>query len=374
MARVRVSCSITCMYPSLALLSRSRIIEISSTPPRATTPDIPLTLPRATPLYGSPDSRAALSPAKPHPFHQSAATTSRLSRPKQPIFVVDDSSDDDIRNMSAKSPPLLLVPRPPPGTSYPLHPVSKTVRIPVQPTVQLLSAKARKKRANTKILAKTQDAAEGGQMGMKGKGVAKGDANPAGLPVFQLGDREWGAPQVVYSRSKEEVEDLVGCLNRSSPLSFDMEWPISFRCVGVTHFVSVGCRLLTTTCNDRKGRECKTALLQIGDGKLVVLCQISAMYYKIRRSLPLNSRYEETADQHLSSRPATHLGGSQPAQSRRQYSRSASHVISSPVRSTSLTSPVACRTPSNCGGTFRRSRCEASSRSILSSFEDGSRL
>lgn len=38
-----------------------------------------------------------------------------------------------------------------------------------------------------------------------------------------------------------------------------MEWPISFR----------------------KGSERKTALVQIGDGHLVVLCQISAMYYKI---------------------------------------------------------------------------------------------
>lgn len=51
------------------------------------------------------------------------------------------------------------------------------------------------------------------------------DENPLGLREFSMKDPELGPlPSVVYTRSKEEVDELIGCLK--GPISMDLEWSV----------------------------------------------------------------------------------------------------------------------------------------------------
>lgn len=166
-------------------------------------PPSPLTRARAQVVYGSPASRAALSPSKPHPFHQSPVHPSFLDKGKQPDFT--SSRAERVKQGET--------------VVYPLHPR------PPSPNKTLSSERVKKFRGDLSTARQKTDDKEnvptvkrvpskscaglGATKATKGKAAAAG----CGLKEFDLRDDEWGKPpMVVYSRCREEVEDLVGCL------------------------------------------------------------------------------------------------------------------------------------------------------------------
>lgn len=204
---------------------RQEIIDLDSSPeqgplPSTSTltpgppPESPLTRARAQIVYGSPASRGALSPSKPHPFHQSPVHPSFLDKGKQPDFTA--SRADRLKQGES--------------VVYPLH-------RPPSPNKTISSERVKKFRGQLPVREMTDDkenepairrvpsgscSGTGASIG-KGKGKGKAAAG-CGLKEFNLADDEWGKPpMVVYSRSREEVEELVGCLkgsvsDRPSPL------------------------------------------------------------------------------------------------------------------------------------------------------------
>lgn len=114
----------------------------------------------------------------------------------------------------------------------------------------------------------------------------KDDANPKGLPVFTLQDDgrspKARRPAVVFTRCASEADDLVACLQ--GPLAFDMVRGAACLARALSHL----CRALAQEWPvvRRKGAtEQKTALIQIGDANMIVLIQISAMRWVVRRAL-----------------------------------------------------------------------------------------
>ncbi|CED83038.1 Predicted 3'-5' exonuclease [Phaffia rhodozyma] len=183
-------------------------------------PSSPITRPRAIPVYTSSESRLASSPIK--PYNELSRPTFNLQPSRQPI---GRSTSDSLNQFLT--------------------------------TFSTVTRKYDKSRR--KALGRTQSTSALLKRTSSNMNEAI-NFDPEDHPVFDIKSSDFGrAPSIIYSVSPGEVDDLVGCFKLEVPLSFDMEWPVSYR----------------------KGCERKTALLQIGDGHIIVLCQISAMYYKI---------------------------------------------------------------------------------------------
>lgn len=273
--------------------STSTSVVLSTGPPPS-----PLTRARAQILYHSPASRSALSPSKPHPFHQSPVHPSFLDKVKQPDFT--STRADRVREGET--------------VVYPLHrpasPKKKVSSERVKKFRGILPSREAECEEKENVPAPVVKRVPSGSCGGASKvGNGKAAAGGCGLDEFDLKDNEWGkSPMVVYSRCKEEVDDLVGCLKGSvsspaarvpsrdpahafatsrphRPLSFDMVSRSALRSSlldlpDLPHF-SFGTLSQEWPISRRKGKENKTALIQIGDKRMILLVQISAMYYRI---------------------------------------------------------------------------------------------
>lgn len=147
-------------------------IELPSTPPSLIdlSTSSPLTRPRAAPFYTSPQSRAALSPVKPHPelLRQSFS----LQPPKRPVFITRSSSE----------------------------------------RIDLPSPKARASERRG-LLNKSKSSSAVLDHKGPNETLKPGNRAVACHPLFDIKSKDFGRPPtVVYSRSSGEVDDLVACL------------------------------------------------------------------------------------------------------------------------------------------------------------------
>ena len=111
--------------------------------------------------------------------------------------------------------------------------------------------------------------------------TTKPPPRPSGLPPFDHRCfKPSSRPGVVYTTSADEADDLLACL-RGPVLGFDIEWPVSgkYRTVGPDGKVvekRVGMRW-NGAAAAWEFEQCRTALVQLCDEKLVVLVHLRDM-------------------------------------------------------------------------------------------------
>jgi hypothetical protein len=112
----------------------------------------------------------------------------------------------------------------------PLPPPKRSSTLPLRPTQPIVyplhrtSTETKLEPNSTSTSASTSTAVKKYQKRYSKKDQQPSkDENPLGLEVFSLKDKSLGpTPSVVLTKSKEEVDELIGCLK--GPISFDMEW------------------------------------------------------------------------------------------------------------------------------------------------------